>query len=66
MRKTTRRPTSGVLARRRFVVLTAILAGTVMLLASCGEDDKNKPGGGYQFPGAKQDEKGQYKQGNPI
>ncbi len=66
MRTNQRQPASGGIARRR-VVLMAIFASTGMLLASCGEEkDKHKPGGGYEFPGAKQDEKGQYTQGNPI
>ena len=67
MRTNQRQPASGGIARRRVVVLIAIFASTGMLLASCGEEkDKHKPGGGYEFPGAKQDEKGQYTQGNPI
>lgn len=55
----------GITGRRRF--LAALVGASSLLLASCGEDeDKYRPGGGYQFPGGKQDEKGQYTQGNPI
>lgn len=51
----------------RRLVLAALVGTSSLLLTSCGEDeDKYKPGGGYQFPGSKQDEKGQYTQGNPI
>lgn len=60
-----RLPAGGVTRRRRF--LTALVGASSLLLASCGENkDKYTPGGGYQFPGGKQDEKGQYSQGNPI
>jgi len=61
-----RLPPIGGLSRRR-VILMALVATMSTLHASCGEDeDKYKPGGGYQFPGGKTDEKGQYTQGNPI
>ena len=67
MRTRQRQQASGGITRRRVVVLMAIFASASMLLASCGEDqEKLKPGGGYQFPGGKKDEKGQYTQGNPI
>ncbi|MYD95019.1 MAG: hypothetical protein F4Y02_15305 [Chloroflexi bacterium] len=60
-----RPPVGGISGRRSF--LAALVGASNLLLASCGEDeDKYKPGGGYQFPGGKQDEKGQYTQGNPI
>ena len=62
---TRRPPAGGIIRRRRF--LAALVGASSLLLASCGEDeDKYKPGGGYQFPVGKQDEKGQYTQGNPI
>lgn len=52
---------------RRRIVLAALVGTASHLLTSCGEDEeKYKPGGGYQFPGGKKDEKGQYTQGNPI
>ena len=61
-----RLPLIGGTPRRRAILL-AVVATMSILLASCGEDeDKYKPGGGYQFPGGKKDEKGQYTQGNPI
>lgn len=62
---TRRPPAGGITGRRRF--LGALVGASSLLLAGCGEDeDKYKPGGGYQFPGGKQDAKGQYTQGNPI
>ncbi len=61
-----RLPPRGGISRRRIIPM-ALVATTSLLLASCGEhEDKYKPGGGYQFPGGKTDEKGQYTQGNPI
>ena len=61
-----RLPPGGGITRRR-MFLAALVGTSSLLLASCGEDEaKFKPGGGYQFPGGKQDEKGQYTQGNPI
>ena len=51
---------SGRLPRRRFIPL---LAASIASLAGCGGEEQSVPGG-YNFPGARKDETGNYKMRN--
>ena len=55
--------TPGQLSRRRLVVLVAASAGALVALSGCGGDESSTPGG-YNFPGARKDETGNYKMRN--
>lgn len=54
---------SGLIARRRFMVLLAASAAAMTTLSACGGAEQSTPGG-YNFPGARKDETGNYKMRN--
>lgn len=51
------------LSRRGLVALLAASAFTTATLAGCGGDEQSTPGG-YNFPGARKDDTGNYKMRN--
>ncbi len=56
-------PSTVRLSRRRFVLLLAASSGAFAALPGCGGDEQSTPGG-YNFPGARKDETGNYKMRN--